>query len=87
MWIAWPAFFSACLLEALVFSFVDPQNLHWFGQPLTLSRSGIYSAAFFLFWLISMVASSLCVLLTVPSRQALNGVEPGRPDGAVPAHR
>lgn len=87
MWIAWPAFFSACLLEALVFSMVDPQSLHWFGQPLALSRMGIYSAAFFAFWLIAMVTSALCVLLAVPSRQSLNGTLTGRPDAATPAHR
>ena len=40
VWIVWPAFFSACLLEALVFSLVDPQNLRWFGEPLELSRQG-----------------------------------------------
>lgn len=77
IWIVWPAFFSACLMEALVFSLVDPATLHWLGQPVELSRSGIYTAAFFAFWLIAMVATALTVLLAVPSRQALNGIEPG----------
>lgn len=77
IWIVWPAFFSACLLEALVFSLVDPDRLHWFGQPLALSHLGVYSGAFFLFWLISMVATALTVLLAVPARRALNGTETG----------
>ncbi|MEO8248248.1 MAG: hypothetical protein ABI589_02665 [Burkholderiales bacterium] len=77
IWIAWPAFFSACLLEAIVFSLVDPSSLHWFGQPLALSRLGIYSAAFFVFWLITMVATALTVLLAVPGRRSLNGIGPG----------
>ncbi len=30
MWIAWPAFMVAGILEMLVFAMVDPQDLHWF---------------------------------------------------------
>lgn len=72
VWIVWPAFFSACLLEALVFSMVDPQSLHWFGQPVALSGQAVYSLAFFTFWLIAMVATGLTVLLATPSRRWLN---------------
>ena len=50
MWIAWPAFLVAGLFEILVFALVDPQDLHWSGQPLGLSRQGVYSVAFFVFW-------------------------------------
>lgn len=46
IWIAWPAFLVAGILEMLVFAMVDPQDLHWFGQPLTLSRQGVYTLAF-----------------------------------------
>ena len=38
MWIAWPAFLVAAVLEMVVFAVVDPSDLHWFGQPVTLSR-------------------------------------------------
>ena len=34
MWIAWPAFLSACVLELVVFAAVDPNDLQWVGQPL-----------------------------------------------------
>jgi hypothetical protein len=34
MGIMWPAFLSAGVLEMLVFAVVDPQDLHWMGQPL-----------------------------------------------------
>ena len=47
MWIAWPAFLVAGVIEMLVFAMVDPQDLHWFGQPVTLSRTGVYTLAFF----------------------------------------
>ena len=45
MWIAWPAFLVAGVIEMLVFAMVDPQDLHWFGQPVTLSRTGVYTLA------------------------------------------
>lgn len=66
MWIAWPAFLVAGLLEMLVFAMVDPQDLHWFGgQPLELSRQGVYTVAFFLFWGITMLSSALTTLLAM----------------------
>ena len=65
MWIAWPAFLVAGLLEMLVFAMVDPQDLHWFGQPLELSRQGIYTLAFFVFWGVTMLSSALTTLLAM----------------------
>lgn len=32
MWIAWPAFLAAAVMEMLVFAFVDPLELHWLGD-------------------------------------------------------
>lgn len=63
MWIAWPAFLVAGVLEMLVFAMVDPQDLHWFGQPLELSRQAIYTLAFFAFWGITFASSALTTLL------------------------
>jgi len=34
MWIAWPAFLVAGVLEVLVFAMFDPQDMHWFGRPV-----------------------------------------------------
>jgi hypothetical protein len=65
MWIAWPAFLVAGILEMLVFAMVDPQDLHWFGQPLELSRRGVYTMSFFVFWGITMLSSALTTLLAV----------------------
>ena len=65
--IAWPAFIAACLLEVAVFALVDPQDLHWTGQPLGWSRLGVYSAGFFVFWAISLVGCALAVLLARPA--------------------
>jgi hypothetical protein len=67
MWILWPSFLMAGVLEILVFAMVDPQDLHWFGQAVQLSREGIYTIAFFAFWFITMLSSALTVLLAIPA--------------------
>ncbi len=83
MWIAWPAFVLACLLELLVFAMVDPQDLHWFGQPVEMSRQGVYTIAFFVFWAVSMVASGLTTLLSMSPFEVNRCPLPAcdRPDG------
>ncbi len=63
MWIAWPAFLAACLLELLVFAVVDPLELQWSGQNLGWSRQAVYTMAFFVFWLVSVGACALTTLL------------------------
>jgi hypothetical protein len=65
MWVLWPSFLVAGVLEMLVFAMVDPQDLHWAGQPLDLSRQGIYTLAFFVFWGLTMVSSGLTALLSM----------------------
>ena len=65
MWIAWPAFLVAGLLEVLVFGLVDPQDLEWFGHPLALSRQAVYTLSFFAFWVLTMVSSGLTTLLAM----------------------
>jgi hypothetical protein len=64
-WIAWPAFLVAAGLEMLVFAMVDPQDLHWQGRALELSRQGVYTLAFFVFWVAAMVSSALTTLLSM----------------------
>ena len=63
MAIVWPAFLVAGLLEMMVFALVDPQDLHWGGVPMPLSRQGIYTLAFFLFWALTMLSGAVTVLL------------------------
>lgn len=65
MWIAWPAFLVAGLLEMLVFALVDPADLHWYGHPLAVSRQGVYTLAFFAFWALTMASSALTTLLSM----------------------
>ena len=65
MWIAWPAFLMAGVMEMVVFAFVDPEALQWFDQPVNLSREGVYTVAFFLFWLVIMASGVLTTDLVV----------------------
>ena len=83
MWIAWPAFMVAAVLEILVFSVVDPQDLHWFGQPVEISRQGVYTLAFFAFWAITMLSSALTTLLAMSPFEVNRCPMPvgERPDG------
>lgn len=65
--IIWPAFLAACLLEALVFSMIDPGEIHWLGHQLEASRQAVYTAAFFCFWLIAMASNGLLLWLYEPA--------------------
>ena len=65
MWIVWPAFLMAGVLEVLVFAMVDPQDIQWFGAPLDWSRQAVYTAAFFVFWAIIAVSGGLTTLLAM----------------------
>lgn len=65
MWIVWPAFLVAAVLEMVVFALVDPSSLNWFGQPVTLSREAVYTLSFFVFWGMTMASSALTSLLAM----------------------
>ncbi len=83
MWIVWPAFLMAGVLEILVFSMLDPSNLDWFGAPLEISRQGIYTIAFFVFWIITLTSSALTTLLSLSPFEINRCPLPAneRPDG------
>jgi uncharacterized membrane protein YcfT len=82
MWIVWPAFLMAGVIEMLVFAMVDPQDLHWFGHPLEISRQGVYTLAFFVFWLITSISGGLTTLLSMSPFEVNRCPLPedGRPD-------
>ncbi len=65
MWIAWPAFLVAAVLEMLVFAFVDPTHLHFGGSSLSWSREAVYTVSFFVFWALTIASSSLTTLLSM----------------------
>jgi hypothetical protein len=69
MSVLWPAFLLACAAELLVFALVDPGDLHWRGQAIGLSRQAVYTAGFFVFWLLAVGSSALTLLLTKPAEE------------------
>ena len=69
MWIGWPSFLMAGVLEMLVFTLVDPEDMHWFGHQLGFSRQGIYTVSFFAFWLVASLSSALTTLLSLSSSE------------------
>ena len=79
MWVVWPAFLVAGVLEMLVFAMVDPQDLQWGGQPLELSRQAIYTVAFFVFWSLTLLASGMTALLAMTPSE-VNRLEAGDAD-------
>lgn len=81
MWIAWPAFLAACLLQAVVFALVDPLDLQWVGTTVAFSRQGVYAGAFFLFWAAAMLSSALTSLLSREGAGAQDRTPVVRPSG------
>lgn len=71
--ILWPAFLLACALEILVFALVDPSDLHWGGEALRMSRLGVYTVAFFIFWGMAAASGAFTALLARPSPRELSG--------------
>ncbi|WP_036596314.1 hypothetical protein [Ottowia thiooxydans] len=65
MWIAWPAFLAAAVLEMMVFAVLDPEALSLFGARLNWSREAVYTVTFFIFWVMMMVSSALTMLLSL----------------------
>ena len=69
MLIIWPAFLTACLLQALIFALIDPADIHWPSRLSQPTRQSVYSVAFFCFWLITMACSSLVLWLAKPNQK------------------
>jgi hypothetical protein len=54
--ILWPSFMVAVVATGLFFSAFDPDDLYPFGEQTEVSRLGIYSIGFLLFWLVSALS-------------------------------
>lgn len=65
MWIAWPAFLAAAVLEMMVFAVLDPDTLALFGEAANWSRYTVYTATFFIFWVTMMASSALTTMLVL----------------------
>ena len=63
IWVLWPGFVIAIPTVGIVFTVLDPGELHLFGEPLELSRLGAYSLGFLFFWVMGSACSALTCLL------------------------
>lgn len=64
--VMWPAFLMAGVLEMLVFSMVDPGDLHWLGgAAVEADHKAVYTVAFFAFWVVIALGSALTQLVLV----------------------
>lgn len=73
MYIVWPAFLVAAVLEMMVFSVLDPETLSLFGTRLDWSREAVYTVTFFIFWGMMVLSSALTTLLSMKPREVNEG--------------
>lgn len=61
--VAWASFLVACAAEFAFFAVVDPHDLAILGRPVEAGRMAVYTAGFFLFWLVGAAAAALSLFL------------------------
>lgn len=78
--VLWPAFVMAGVLEAIVFSAVNPADMwvHARGHA-ALSDTAVYTVSFFVFWVVIAVSGLITLLLDQPAAE-VNAV----PDDPAP---
>ena len=54
--VLWPSFLVAIVVTGLFFSAFDPDDLYPFGEQSEVSRLGMYSIGFLVFWLITAIS-------------------------------
>jgi hypothetical protein len=69
MFIVWPSFLMAGVMEIAVFAMVDPQDLNLFNQTIDVSRQGIYTLSFFIFWIVCAASSCLSLFLYIEPKE------------------
>ena len=87
VWVLWPAFLMAGMIEAVVFYAIDPQDLQFLAE-LNWSRNAVYSLAFLAIWAAVSVSSALTLLLSTPDHpeeDALHAAHDGEQAGQ-PGH-
>lgn len=67
IWVLWPSFIVGGIAEGIFFTLFDPMDLHLFGEPLSLSRTAVYTMGFFAFWLLAAASSALTSFLQRPA--------------------
>ena len=63
--VLWPSFLVAGVAEGIFFTFIDPMELHFLGEPIEAGRMAVYSMGFFAFWLMAATSSLLTKWLQI----------------------
>lgn len=64
MWVLWPSFLGACVLEMLIFAFINPADLSITHAPQNWSATGVYSVSFFVLWVVTLACSATTAWLS-----------------------
>jgi len=64
MWIIWPSFLSACVLEMVIFAAISPADLAITHAPYNWSVKAVYSVSFFVIWALTFFSSALTAWLS-----------------------
>jgi len=68
--VLWPAFFTAGVLDAMVFAVLDPRDLRWFGgAQFGWSPVAVHSVTFLIFWAAIVAATATTALLLLSDAQ------------------
>ena len=63
IWILWPGFVMAIPAVGIVFTLIDPADLHLLGTPLEAGPLAAYSTGFFFLWALGVACSALTCIL------------------------
>ena len=63
IWVLWPGFLVAIPAVGVVFTLVDPADVHLFGRSFEGHRLGAYTLGFLFFWGVGIACSALTCLL------------------------
>ncbi len=80
IWVLWPSFLVSCLAEGLLFTFISPEDLSFFGHHVSVTDEAIYTIGFFVIWLFLALSSALTIYV-LPGRLA--DLESGADDGLI----
>ncbi len=61
--VLWPAFLAAGVTVGVVFTLIDPENIHLFGSRESVSRQSAYSVGFFCFWFLYAFTAAASIWL------------------------
>lgn len=63
------SFLTAILGETVFFTVIDPKTLYLFGEPVSWRPIVIYSAGFFMFWILTAMTAAWVTWLQKPENE------------------